>query len=124
MSPLLRWQTDLRSKTKTAIKAVIRSCNLTAPLEVLVAPTTPPEIARHLLGRLVPLLQDAPKARQQFVTSGALARLQVAIPTLCPRGQQQAEAINALFPTEVVTYYEQGTDKTGSLSGTTGTAKR
>lgn len=72
----------------------------------------------------MPLLQDAPKARQQFVTSGALARLQVAIPTLCPRGQQQAEAINALFPTEVVTYYEQGTGKTGSLSGTTGTAKR
>ena len=52
--------------------------------------------------------QDAPKARQQFVTSGALARLQSAVAGLDPKGKQYAEAIQALFPPDVVAYYEQG----------------
>ena len=50
-------QADPRSKLKSAIKAAIRSCTATAPLEAFVAPTTPPELAKHLLARLVPLLQ-------------------------------------------------------------------
>ena len=42
------------------------------------------------------------------MTSGALARLQNAIPSLDPQGQQHAESINVLFPMDVVAYYEQG----------------
>ena len=55
-----------------------------------------------------PLSLLLPQSRQQFVTSGALARLQNAIPSLDPRGQQHAESINVLFPLDVVAYYEQG----------------
>ena len=51
--------------------------------------------------------QDAPKARQQFVTSGALARLQATLPGLDPKGRAHAEAMQALFPPDVVAYYEQ-----------------
>jgi len=54
-------------------------------------------------------MQGAPKARQQFVTSGALARLQAALPGLDPKGRQYAEAIRALFPQDVVAYYDQPT---------------
>ena len=50
-------QADPRSKLKSAIKAAIRSCTATAPLEAFVSPTTPPELSKHLLARLVPLLQ-------------------------------------------------------------------
>ena len=53
----LSFQADPRSKLKSAIKAAIRSCTATAPLEAFVAPTTPPELSKHLLARLVPLLQ-------------------------------------------------------------------
>jgi hypothetical protein len=97
---------ELKNKLKSAVKAIIRSCNTTAPLESFVSPGTPPELAKHLLARLVTLLQESPKARQQMVTSGALARLQKAIPGLDTKGRQHAEAINALFPPDVVSYYE------------------
>ncbi|GAX72596.1 hypothetical protein CEUSTIGMA_g52.t1 [Chlamydomonas eustigma] len=98
----------LRSKLKSSIKATIRSCNATGPLETFVAKETPPELSKHLLARLVTLLQVGPKARQQLVTSGALARLQEALPGLDPKGRQHAEAIQALFPPDVVAYYAQG----------------
>lgn len=54
---------ELKAKLKSATKAVIRSCNLTGPLEGFVSPGTPPELAKHLLARLVTLLQDSPKVR-------------------------------------------------------------
>ena len=41
------------------------------------------------------------------MTSGALARLQATLPGLDPKGRAHAEAMQALFPPDVVAYYEQ-----------------
>lgn len=51
------------------------------------------------------------QARQQLVTSGALARLQKSMDKLDPKGQAHADAINALFPPDVIAYYMQGGKK-------------
>ncbi len=42
------------------------------------------------------------------MTSGALARLRDTLPMLDPKGQEHAKAIQGLFPSDVVLYYEQG----------------
>ena len=65
-------------------------------------------VPQHLLRRLLPLLEPSPKARQQFVTSGALMRLQRVIKTLGDKGREYAESINKLFPRDVVEYFTAG----------------
>ena len=101
-------QMEKKVKLKSAIKATIRSCNAAGPLENFVDPYGSPEISKHVLARLVPLLEASPKARQQFVTCGALQRLQEAMSSLCVSGGKYGESINALFPIDVVEYYKQG----------------
>lgn len=99
---------EKKTKLKSAIKATIRNCSSAGSLENFVDPYGAPEISKHVLARLVPLLESSPKSRQQFVTCGALQRLQEAMASLCPSGEKFAQAINVLFPTEVVDYYRQG----------------
>ncbi|GIL46886.1 hypothetical protein Vafri_3746 [Volvox africanus] len=95
-------------RCKAALKALIRHCNTTAPLEPLVTESTPPAVLKHVLRRTEPLLARDAKSRQQFVTSGGLMRMQELEGRLCTKGQQYLKAINALFPADVVTYYRQG----------------
>mmetsp|Transcript_12311 Transcript_12311/g.26576 ORF Transcript_12311/g.26576 Transcript_12311/m.26576 type:complete len:521 (-) Transcript_12311:277-1839(-) len=97
-------KTELRAKLKSAIKAVLYNVNSSEPLHPYINLDTPPDIYKHLLRKLKPLLAS-PKARQAFVTSGALMRLQQAIPGLDEKGTMYAQEINALFPEDVVTYY-------------------
>jgi hypothetical protein len=99
---------EKKVKLKSAIKATIRSCTVAASLENFVDPYGSPEISKHVLARLVPLLEASPKARQSFVTCGALQRLQEAMSSLCATGEKHGQAINALFPVDVVNYYKQG----------------
>ncbi|GIL70783.1 hypothetical protein Vretifemale_1347 [Volvox reticuliferus] len=95
-------------RCKAALKALIRHCNSTAPLEPLVAEGTPPAVLKHVLRRAEPLLARDAKSRQQFVTSGGLMRMQELEGRLCAKGLERLKAINALFPADVVTYYRQG----------------
>lgn len=104
-------QTERKAKLKSAIKAAVRNCNQTGALESFVDPYGPPELSKHVLARLFPLLEKNPKSRQQLVTSGALQRLQEAMAELDPVGAKHAEAINSLFPEDVVEYYQQGIKK-------------
>ncbi|KAG2439241.1 hypothetical protein HXX76_004602 [Chlamydomonas incerta] len=98
-------------RCKAALKSLIRNCATTAPLEPLVMDSTPTAILKHVLRRCEPLLAKDPKARQQFVTSGGLMRLQELEGRLCVKGRAYLEAINKLFPADVVNYYRQGGGK-------------
>ncbi|KAG2453568.1 hypothetical protein HYH02_001787 [Chlamydomonas schloesseri] len=98
-------------RCKAALKSLIRNCATTAPLEPLVMDSTPPAILKHVLRRCEPLLAKDPKARQQFVTSGGLMRLQELEGRLCVKGRIYLEGINKLFPADVVNYYRQGGGK-------------
>ena len=66
---------EQRPKVKSALKTLIRHTSLAEPLQALINPTTPPELQRHVLQRLLPLLQSSTSARLGFVTSGALQRV-------------------------------------------------
>lgn len=100
-------QPDLFRKAKSAVKAVIRSAATAQSLEAFVVPTLPPPLLKHLLRKLEVLLAKSPKGRQSFVTSGALQRLQAHAPPgeLDPVCEELREAINSLFPEDVVKYY-------------------
>lgn len=101
-------------RCKATIKSLIRYCNSTTPLEPLVVKGTPPAVLKHVLRRAEPLLARDAKSRQQFVTTGGLMRLQELESQLCAKGQGYLNAINALFPVDVVTYYRQGSGMSGS----------
>lgn len=98
-------------RCKAAVKTLIRNCSSTAPLEPLVVDATPAPVLKHVLRKAVPLLSRDAKARQQFVTSGGLMRLQELEHGLCPKGRAYLEEINQLFPADVVAYYRQGGGK-------------
>ncbi|KXZ52706.1 hypothetical protein GPECTOR_8g101 [Gonium pectorale] len=95
-------------RCKAALKALVRNCASTSPLEPLVSDGTPTPVLKHVLRRAEPLLGRDAKARQQWVTSGALMRLQELEGRLCVKGRAYLLAINELFPADVVAYYRQG----------------
>ena len=99
---------ERRLKVKSSIKVLIRGCTASAALEVFVAAKTAPELLIHLLRRLLPLLQDEPKARQQYVTNGGLMRMQQLEAVIGTKGAGEFAAVNTLFPDDVVDYYRQG----------------
>lgn len=92
---------------------LIRHSSATGPLESLVNSGTPPKLLRQVLQRLQQLLQPSPSQRQNFVTSGALMRMQgltrvVGSGTeLEERIKQIITGINNMYPADVVQYYAQ-----------------
>ena len=104
---IVECQPELYLQLKSAIKSLVRGCDKADALQSFVAQSTPPQLLKHLLRRLEPLLRDSPKARQAFVTSGALMRMQGVEGGLCDRGRGCLESINALFPEDVVLYYRE-----------------
>eukprot|EP00798_Chlamydomonas_sp_ICE-L_P023988 gene23988-9564_t len=101
---------DYHTKLKSSIKALIRGCSATGSLEAFVAESTPPELLKHFLRQLLPMIEATPKARQQFVTSGALMRLQRVLGLVGENSglKEYADKINGLFPGDVVAYYSTG----------------
>ncbi|MEW5299415.1 MAG: hypothetical protein WDW36_002433 [Sanguina aurantia] len=92
---------------KSSIKTMVRGCSATAALEVMVDKATPAEVVGHVLSRLQGLLVGDAKARQAFVTSGALMRLQQV--DACQEEEASIHtlvlALNSLFPDDIVEYY-------------------
>lgn len=105
-----------REKIKAAVDALLEHCIEVAPLIPFVSTAVPFDLLLKLLLRASIVMTPTPKARQLFVTSGAMLRLQEVARmreiTTTEQGIRVGAAVsqlNSLFPAEVVDYYsEQG----------------
>lgn len=98
---------DLQSKSKKALKELLRKCIHLPALEPLLH-DAPPNILKHVIGQFSKVLPHDSKARRLFVTSGGLKKVQE---INAEAGSQLAEYINTInncFPDEIVKYYSPG----------------
>ncbi|CAG9465020.1 unnamed protein product [Pedinophyceae sp. YPF-701] len=109
---------EAQLNAKEALKAIIRNCATPSALEPLVTPETPSRIIKHVLRVLLRLMQHSPEARQSFLTSGALQRLQQMEGDLGLASLEVMSDIHKLYPTDVVQYYRAAPGRT------TGTGRR
>jgi hypothetical protein len=97
------------SEAHAAVEAaacdILRHTSLIAPLAALVTPATPPPLLTAALARATTLLVGAADARREFLTTGALMHMQRMQAVLGSEGREHANAINELFPADVVRYY-------------------
>ncbi|KAJ3110875.1 Sperm-associated antigen 6 [Phlyctochytrium bullatum] len=123
---------DLRTKTKRALKCILEKTLHLEALEPLLQPSTPPNILKYVVGQFAKILPHDVGARRAFVTSGALQRLQEiaagyggaagavgekglvqGVPGLPAAlvGTKMGEhvrTINECYPEEIVRYYSPG----------------
>jgi hypothetical protein len=100
--------TELQALAKSALKEVTRHCTVAGPLLALVHEKVSVEIVSHVLQQGLRIMQGSVAGRREFVTTGALMILQQLEPTLDEKGQACVQAINNLFPQDVVSYYRHG----------------
>ena len=108
---------ERRGTAKAAIKEVMARCNMLAPALALIGVTVPPEIASHALLAAHRVLQTSVAARREFVTTGALMAMQQLEQGLDAKGQGTVQAVNALFPQDVVKYYRQDVARDAAARG-------
>ncbi|KAJ3332053.1 Sperm-associated antigen 6 [Blyttiomyces sp. JEL0837] len=118
---------DLKTKTKRALKCILeKTLNLEA-LEPLLQPATPPNILKYVIGQVSKILPHDVAARRKFVTSGGLQRVQEISTSLVASSGQHGDGnaasfgplngtklgeyiriINECYPEEIVRYYSPG----------------
>lgn len=116
--------TDLKTKTKRALKSILeKTLNMDA-LEPLLQLSTPPNILKYVVAQFGKILPHDVIARKAFVTLGCLQRLQEISANLASTAQEGASttdgtlsgtklgeyirAINECYPEEIVRYYSPG----------------
>ena len=98
---------DLRKKTKRALKNLIRQCQELRALKSLVDSNSE-KIAKHVVAQMAVLLNATPSLKYEFAESGCLQRLQQ---LTAPPGSKLLESITAihkLFPDDVLAYFKRG----------------
>ncbi len=130
--------TDLKTKTKRALKSILEKTLHLESLEPLLQLSTPPNILKYVVAQFAKILPHDVAARKVFVTAGCLQRLQEIASSLA--GQEGATSgvpnalsgtklgehirtINECYPEEIVRYYSPGysaalLDKVGLLRNT------
>jgi hypothetical protein len=98
---------DRHAAAKAALKEVMAQCTHATPLLALIGVDVPKEIVVHTLRHDFRILQASVSGRREFVTSGALMTVQQLDGGFDEHGQDCVQAINSLFPTDVVKYYRQ-----------------
>jgi hypothetical protein len=115
---------DLKTKTKRALKCILeKTLNLEA-LEPLLQTQTPPNILKYVVGQFAKILPNDVTARRAFVTSGGLQRVQEIAASMngaagaSPSGPanifngtkmgEYIRVINECYPEEIVRYYSPG----------------
>uniref|UniRef100_A0A8C5GC82 Sperm associated antigen 6 n=1 Tax=Gouania willdenowi TaxID=441366 RepID=A0A8C5GC82_GOUWI len=98
---------DLRIKSKKTLKNILLKCTHLPSLEPLLY-NTPSKILKYVLGQFSKMLPHDNKARQTFVTSGGLRKVQEMDAEPGSALQEQINAINSCFPEEIVQYYSPG----------------
>jgi hypothetical protein len=99
---------ELHALAKSALKEVTRHCTVAGPMLAMVHEKVPSEILSHVLQQGLRIMQGSVAGRREFVTTGALMTLQQLEPALDEKGQACVQAINNLFPQDVVSYYRHG----------------
>ena len=116
--------TDLKTKTKRALKSILeKTLNMDA-LEPLLQLSTPPNILKYVVAQFGKILPHDVTARKSFVTLGCLQRLQEISANLAANAQEGGSttdgtlsgtklgeyirAINECYPEEIVRYYSPG----------------
>jgi hypothetical protein len=113
--------TDLKTKTKRALKAILEKTLHMEALEPLLQLSTPPNILKYVVAQFSKILPHDVTARKAFVTSGSLQRLQeIAVSLSGQEGNKTGGAlsgtklgehirtINECYPEEIVRYYSPG----------------
>jgi hypothetical protein len=103
-----------QAKVKAAVKRLIRTTTSASALLGLLQATTPLQLQRHILQRLLPLLQEQPTARLECLTSGALQQLPGLVQQagsgtkLHSRLEEAVGQVLSLYPGDVQEYYSLG----------------
>ncbi|XP_055003160.1 sperm-associated antigen 6 isoform X5 [Sorex araneus] len=98
---------DLQIKSKKAMKSVLQKCTYLPALEPLLY-EAPPNILKHVVGQFSKVLPHDSKARQLFVTSGGLKKIQEIKAEPGSLLQEYINSINECYPEEIVRYYSPG----------------
>ncbi|RKP02524.1 hypothetical protein CXG81DRAFT_29488 [Caulochytrium protostelioides] len=106
-------QSDLHTKAKRALKAILEKTLDIAALDPVLQLSTPPNILKHIVHQIAKVLPHNVVARRAFVTSGGLQRIQEISHAYAKdaHGAVLAEfitAINACYPEEIIRYYSPG----------------
>ncbi|OON19756.1 Armadillo/beta-catenin-like repeat protein, partial [Opisthorchis viverrini] len=98
---------ELKSKSKKALKQIIQKCVDLDAIEPLLT-RAPGSILKYAVAQFAKVLPHDPNARRNFVSSGALKKIQELKPDDKETLAEYITAINNCFPEEVVRYYSPG----------------
>ncbi len=112
-------EADIKAKSKRALKCIIEKTLTFEALEPMLLVLTPLPILKSVILQFSKILPNDVAMRRQFVTSGALQRLQE-VSTMSKKDPESASAqlddlvntINKCFPDEVIKYYSPGYSET------------
>ncbi|KAI8608081.1 armadillo-type protein [Chytriomyces sp. MP71] len=118
---------DLKTKTKRALKCILEKTLYLDALEPLLQPSTPFNVLKYVVAQFAKILPNDVGARRAFVTSGGLQRVQeIAAGLNSPNGGgvngvaaganilngtkmgEYIRTINECYPEEIVRYYSPG----------------
>ncbi len=109
---------DLKTKTKRALRCIIEKTLDFDALEPMLQTGTPESILRYVLAQFAKILPNDAGLRRAFVTSGALQRLQELAGSQPQEDRSESaptvklsdliSSINQCFPDEVIKYYSPG----------------
>ncbi|KAJ3386132.1 Sperm-associated antigen 6 [Entophlyctis sp. JEL0112] len=111
---------DLKTKTKRALKCILEKTLHLDALEPLLQPGTPFNILKYVVAQFAKILPNDVAARRAFVTSGGLQRVQeIAAGIAAGSGNnagilngtklgEHIRQINECYPEEIVRYYSPG----------------
>lgn len=102
---------DLKNKSKRALKAVLQKCVHLPALEPLLH-DAPPNVLKYVVEQFSKVLPNDIAARRAFVTSGGLQKLQQINAEPGSKLQEYIDAINSVYPPEIVKYYSPGYSQT------------
>jgi hypothetical protein len=100
-------KSDAREVTKAAANEVIKQCTICAPLLAIMRKGIPEGIVTSAMTKAYAIMQGSVSGRREFVTSGALMRIQDLDQNLSVKASECVKALNDLFPKDLVSYYRQ-----------------
>ncbi|KAJ3376659.1 hypothetical protein HDU84_009614 [Entophlyctis sp. JEL0112] len=109
-------RSDLKTKTKRALKCILEKTLHLDTLEPLLQPGTPFNILKYVVAQFAKILPNDVTARRAFVTSGGLQRVQEIAAGIAAGSGNNASIlngtkirqINECYPDEIVRYYSPG----------------